>query len=516
MRKKFLVLFLVFSLVFSGVSKAFIFLGAPAFAYMSAGEVAGALTGLGLGALIGQQLGWIEIPSLNPSEPDVRIPLTPLPRDRPVANPDAPSITPVVNPATVQSSQSCPPTSTANAVTSTYCKGVVVTTYTANANGSCDAHLQASPVDISGCPSGYQWSSDTPNAASLITTCPTGYTASNGTCNKNPETPSCGAGYTIQDGQCSLTNPQAIPDGKADIEVIDLGNGGVAYRFNPDDPDQNPALTIAQGAALWTMMHPNAGKDAATDSPVQVSIDPSGGTGMCPYQTCVPVPGLPGHFRISALSNTSRGGQAVVIDVNKNTGIVDQASVVPLSGYVIGQGQTYVDTNGVTQTVQAGQIAIAQPINGTYVQSANPAVPTVQIDTSNLAKTGESAAAAGTVVNSLNTNLQAQDIDIASPTAALNASFNAINDNLTPKNENQPDIDFSWVPSLKPGTFTACTPFTFSMNPTMGAASGLTGSGEIDICDKLDLARQILGWLLGVVTVFYIFRVFVSANKAAL
>lgn len=519
MRKKFLILFLVFGLVFSGVSKAFIFLGAPAVGLMSAGEFAGALTGLGLGALIGQQLGWIDVPSLNPSEPDVRIPLTDLPRDRPVANPTAPLTTGEINVSSFSATPTCSGFDYTDAnPTSTACHYQYSHHYYMNASGgSCDELRTATPTtfEYPACATSQQTLT---SVFPAVLSCPSGYTKSGSTCNRNVETLPCSVGYTSNgSGGCTLTNAQAIPDGKADIEAFSPAAGVVAYRFIDGDPDANPNLTISQGAALYKMMHPNYGNDPATASPVQVSIDPMGGTtGNCPYQTCIPVAGLPGHFRISALSNTSKFGQAVVIDVNKATGVVDQASVVPLAGYVLSQGQTYVDSNGVTQTVQAGQIAIAQPINGSYVQSASPAVPTVQIDTSNLAKTGEAAAAAGTVVNALNTNLQAQDIDVATPVASLNASFDALNDNLTPKNQDQPQIDFSWLPSFLPGTFTACSPFTFSMNPTMGAASGFVGSGEIDICDKLDLARQILGWLLGVVTVFFIFRVFVQSNKAAL
>ena len=117
------------------------------------------------------------------------------------------------------------------------------------------------------------------------------------------------------------------------------------------------------------------------------------------------MPGLPGHFRISAISNTSTGeARQVAIDVNKTTGVVTQAVVVPLAGTVISAGQTYVNTAGQTVAVPVGQLAVVNPSGSTYVQAPTTAVAPAAINISiptDYARAGESIIAAKSITDKL-------------------------------------------------------------------------------------------------------------------
>lgn len=416
-KKKLIILVLSIVLIFPAIqSKAFIFLGAPAVGLMSAGEVAGALTGIGLAGLIGQQLGWIDLPSLDPDKDDVRLPLTPLTRDRPVANPDLPQTAA----PTAQITYYCQVSGSYQRTGSSYDEACAASFNTRSylcpnyyeATGVCYEYKSFSAPNtvyydqVQYCPSANcsggatlgqrMWSSTTSSTANVTT-------SSGGLI--------CGTGYTLQGSECVLTNANAIPDGKADIEVIDMGNGALAYRAVPDDPDQNAGLTLSQGAALFKILHPDYVDghppgywDNRNDAPaVHVAIDPSGGaSGMCPYQTCIPIPGLPGHFRISALSNTSTGAQVAVIDVNSSSGVVDQAVTIPLAGQILNPGQTYTNTAGVVSTVQAGQVVLANATGATYTQTTQTAAPAASINIpTDYARTGEATTAAKSITDKL-------------------------------------------------------------------------------------------------------------------
>ncbi len=414
--KVFLIVLILPMVFFFNQAKAFLFATPVLNAYLGSqivSDIAIAATGLGVSALIGQQMGWLNIPFKDEQGNDnfVRMPVTSRDRDRPPANPNLPATKSYDNPDTATTVQSCDyPSSTAYGGSGS-CTYKIDYSYSKNSSsGLCDRHFQYSPVGT--CEAGqYTSSGVNENYAPPMTTCPSGYTQSGSSCYRNAETSPCGAGYTASSGGCVLTNPKAIPDGKADLEVIPLANGGVAYRFDPEDVDKPEGLTLSQAAALFTMTHPTRGTPDQPE-PVFMSVDPSGGvSGMCPYQTCIPIPGLPGHFRISALSNTSTGAQATVIDVNAQTGIVDQATAVPLNGQILSAGATYVNAAGQVSTVQPNQVVLAQAAGGTYTQTVQNAAPaqTLNIPT-DYARSGEATTAAKSITDKLAETQNSDDL----------------------------------------------------------------------------------------------------------
>ena len=73
-------------------------------------------------------------------------------------------------------------------------------------------------------------------------------------------------------------------------------------------------------------------------------------------------------------------------------------------------------------------------------------------------------------------------------------------------------VGWDWLPSLMPGAQLECTALVFEPAITHGPAAGLGGSYELDICDKLGVVREIIGWLFGLFTVFYVWRKFANSN----
>jgi hypothetical protein len=106
-------------------------------------------------------------------------------------------------------------------------------------------------------------------------------------------------------------------------------------------------------------------------------------------------------------------------------------------------------------------------------------------------------------VNKGDTSSERQQMDDSSQ-AHLNAIDNAGNDL---------DISHTWLPSLFPGPVVQCRKMDFVSFISKGPLSGLSGSYSLDICDKLDLVRQVLNWMFGVFTVIYVFRAFVKSNS---
>lgn len=79
-----------------------------------------------------------------------------------------------------------------------------------------------------------------------------------------------------------------------------------------------------------------------------------------------------------------------------------------------------------------------------------------------------------------------------------------------------PSITSNWIPSLMPGSATACSPLTFDFtvnNSVLGLLSA--PNVKLDICEHLDLVRSILGYMLGLYTVWYVWRRFSTANQGA-
>lgn len=73
-------------------------------------------------------------------------------------------------------------------------------------------------------------------------------------------------------------------------------------------------------------------------------------------------------------------------------------------------------------------------------------------------------------------------------------------------------VGTDWLPNLMPGAQLSCSPLKYEPAITHGPAAGLGGSFELDICDKLAVIREIIGWTIGIFTAIYVFRNFFRSN----
>ena len=79
-----------------------------------------------------------------------------------------------------------------------------------------------------------------------------------------------------------------------------------------------------------------------------------------------------------------------------------------------------------------------------------------------------------------------------------------------------PTITGDWLPSLMPGNATSCQPLVFDFTLHNRITGTLPAPNvQLDICDKLELVRSILGYMLGMWTVWYVWRRFTTVNQGA-
>ncbi|MDR3298865.1 MAG: hypothetical protein LBU43_02390 [Candidatus Accumulibacter sp.] len=79
--------------------------------------------------------------------------------------------------------------------------------------------------------------------------------------------------------------------------------------------------------------------------------------------------------------------------------------------------------------------------------------------------------------------------------------------------ENGPHFNWSdFTLHLSPGDSVECKPITYRAAVSSGPSHGLDSSYDLDICPYLYIIRQVLGYLVGVFTIIYIFRSFTKSS----
>lgn len=413
-------------------------------------DAGGAITGSGLGLLaagamltptaleplVGERMGMFQFGRDNDADGNLdqslRVPLTPLTRDRPQTELPADTPQQYVPPA-----YSCPTNVTFNQNQSCYVV-TQATTYTVDGT-QCKVTNAVTFTPISPTPEGCSPNAPEPSYS---------YDQFSATSTPAAERP-CETGYTNDgSGNCQLTEPQKIPDKNCDLQ-ISTSSSGATYITNNSDPDcatppQN--MRVENGNLLFDAVDPQ------TNEPVNYAVTPpmsaGGGGSACPYQVCIPVPGLPGHYRISALTNSSTGGQAVNVDVNGETGIVSQVSTVPLNGQLIREGQVYTNAQGQLVTVQNGQLVLVNATGGTLVQAPTNAVAQPSINVSiptDYARSGEASTAADKIVNKLDESQDNPDLLAPELVNPLVTYFNPLRAWSVPSQTGQcPTGSFTW------------------------------------------------------------------------
>lgn len=510
--RKFLIFFLL--LTFSVSSFAYFNLiaqaGAAIFARVGGQAAFNRLvfwgSSVGAAAYVSQQINQIKIDDPNDTKPPLIIPSTGLTRDRPVSAPNAvetfvPSTVLNISAPTPSSSLSTACQSLMGTQYYTYTDGFGrVVTYSLNGTSTQNPPVVNQSAGVCFIDRYY-------NGAFNVQISHTLYYSSSST------TQPCGDGYTNQSGTCVLTNRDVIPDDNCDL-VVTGGN----YAQKSGDPDclafSSDPPRIESGVVSVPMQLLVSDAPDALKQQGEVVVFPENVANNCYYSTCIPVAGLPGHYRIAALQNTSSGNaQASVMQVRASDGVVTDVTTVPITGMIVGAGTAYTNTQGQVVTVPVGQTAIVQAGTSGYTQVVNPTVPLTAVANipSDYARTGEVATAASSINTNVNQQFDAQAVPITSVTGAMNDYYDAQSDSLNPTQ--LPDPQFNLLPSLLPGDPVACVPLEQLVTVNNNLLHGVSGLVSVDICDKLYLARQILGWLLAMSTIFFVFRAFVNSNR---
>ncbi|MDO8262143.1 MAG: hypothetical protein Q7T21_02850 [Gallionella sp.] len=292
---------------------------------------------------------------------------------------------------------------------------------------------------------------------------------------------SCPVGYSsIGNGQCGLTNARAvILDGKQDL----TRSGTTLAKIAGDD----------QGAVNAVLSTVYLSNDSADVSGISVS-------------------GQPRMVRTTALAS---GGSEVTQITQKTDGagttyLEKRSYTVDVAGKIAGASQAAVSgslvaNSGGTGYTQAGpgtSYTPAAPGSGTGVSGSGTG-------STDYARQGEAAAAAATIVNSQ------RAADGSYPTNPVNGS--SLQDSITGlcngvacAESSGLNPGYSWFPSLFPSSAGACQPLEFRGAINTGPAAGLDSTTTLDVCWMLELVRDILGWIINVVAIIYIWRRFTN------
>jgi hypothetical protein len=215
-----------------------------------------------------------------------------------------------------------------------------------------------------------------------------------------------------------------------------------------------------------------------------------------------------GTDTITNIKSTSSGGQVAMSYQIKDGIVIDSALIANESGFndlnsnnsgltkgsSIGTGTGTAPTgNGGGSTGNASGVA-----SGVASCGRDSKDPCIIDDSGFIGAEGKAIAAVG----------QLQGAADKAQTDQLSLLDNATKNDL--------GMTSSWFPSLLPSNAPIdCKLMPISTSIIRGDIN-LTGSADIDLCDKLNIAREIMHWLFYVVTVFAIFRIFINSNKAAI
>jgi hypothetical protein len=81
------------------------------------------------------------------------------------------------------------------------------------------------------------------------------------------------------------------------------------------------------------------------------------------------------------------------------------------------------------------------------------------------------------------------------------------------------DVTTSWIhlEQLLPngGVSVACSQMPITMGFGVGELAGISGTENLDICDKALVAREIMGWIMGIGTLLYLVRLLYRSNQGS-
>lgn len=363
------------------------------------------------------------------------------------------------------------------------------------------ASITGTPKTEYVCTSGGDWSSSPTAAAQSyidVGGCDSAYTCTPGTCTEtscqiirvekstganynfnvgimkqtNTGPPyTCPSGYKEQSGTCVLDNSRLVTDDKTCDILYSQGSFGVADDLNcsaqADGTKVMPILRKGKAIAY--------GKNSS-GQPLMWEVNPP--TVQNPY------------FSLRQYEQTQTAIQTQVTTT--------EVQLDP---------QTQTVTSVTTSTEQG---SLASPTSA-QVPTADPVNEPTQADTPQVkpeAKKDITCGLPGTPPCAIDDS-GFQNRYVPPATSTYNPDLNKQKDLI--ENIEPPSIGFGWLPSLLPGDAVACHPLEFRGAVNVGEVN-LDSTTQLDLCPYLDIARNIFGWLFGVVSIIYIWRRFAGAR----
>lgn len=345
--------------------------------------------------------------------------------------------------------------------------------FTDASTAACDAYAAANPSVVAL----YQSSGNAPRYLDPVSygfpatsTHAVYYCSYTGVITKGVATVSCGSGYIASGSTCVLSDARAATPDKA----CDFQRSGSALSMisDPDCAASGQALpAICDGVTFIC-----SGQGFKNGQPVQYSVQPR----------------PDGGSNVTVQTQATVGNQT---QVNTTTIGVNQSGVVDAVQGQVSAGSIPATSTGAATTPSTTNAPLVQP--QTQTANTNPVVfPT------DYARTGEASSAADKIVTSIGTFTTPLASD---PLAPLDTRTQNLSSPVA-----LPTIN--WMPSLLPGNAVLCSAMPID-GGVHGGLLNLNGTASLDICDKLDIIRQILGYLFMISTVVYIYRRFTGANS---
>lgn len=228
---------------------------------------------------------------------------------------------------------------------------------------------------------------------------------------------------------------------------------------------------------------------------------------------CEVVKNTDGSWDVDA-KNPECTGLASALTANKNT-----------LTYNKGDGTYDTVTNNAdgTSTIQTGNRTISlgtQNTDGTFpitgiTDSGQTSSNTGTGNTGGAGSGGGSAVCGGPGLPACSVSIDdsgfnGKDVSIDAAKSALDDRINGVKD--LAKDTSNFGLNVSWIPSLLPGPSVTCQDLKWEPGIMHGPLAGTAGSQSVDWCSRLDVIREYLAWVFGVITVIAIGLLFFGSN----